>query len=71
MDFGSFMLNALYSFVPTGIYFSYLSYRDDFDFRKAAFAHFWYDMALGIIYLLVEAECRAPRSEIPPPRNAT
>jgi hypothetical protein len=51
MDFGLFALNALYSFIPTGIYLSYLSYRDDFDFRKAAFAHFWYDFALGMIYL--------------------
>jgi hypothetical protein len=51
MDFGNFMLNALYSFIPTGIYFSYLSYRDNFDFRKAAFAHFWYDVSLGVIYL--------------------
>jgi hypothetical protein len=45
------MLNALYSFIPTGIYFSYLSCREDFDFRKAAFAHFWYDVSLGIIYI--------------------
>jgi membrane protease YdiL (CAAX protease family) len=51
MDFGNFMLSALYSFLPTGIYLSYLSYRDNFDFRKAAFAHFWYDVSLGIMYL--------------------
>jgi hypothetical protein len=50
-DFGNFMLNALYSFIPTGIYFAYLSYREDFDFRKAAFAHFWYDVSLGVLYL--------------------
>jgi hypothetical protein len=45
------MLNALYSFIPTEIYFGYLSYRDDCDSRKAAFAHFWYDFALGLLCL--------------------
>ncbi len=51
MHFGKFMLDALYSFLPTGIYLSYLSYRENFDFRKAAFAHFWYDVSLGLMYL--------------------
>ena len=51
MDLGRFMLNALHRFIPTGIYLSYLSYREDFDFRKAAFAHFWYDFSLGLLYL--------------------
>jgi hypothetical protein len=59
MDLGGFMVNALYSFVPTGIYLSYLSCRDDFDFRKAAFAHFWYDFSLGLLYLFYGESVRS------------
>jgi hypothetical protein len=48
---GDDLLAWLLTYEPVSLTFSMLSYRSDFDFRKSAFVHFWYDMALSILYI--------------------
>ena len=49
---GKDMLTLLLTYAPVSVFFTLMSYGNDYDFRKSSFAHFWYDMALESIYYL-------------------